>query len=121
MTRDEIIKEVWPGTIVEFSNVPVQIAVLRRVLDRDREESSCIQTIPGRGYRFALTVTRGELYPNSDTPVVTLGYAHSPPRLSIVVLPFSNFSGDPEQQYFADAITDDLTTDLSRVAGMFVI
>jgi TolB-like protein len=37
------------------------------------------------------------------------------------VLPFSNFSGDPEQQYFADAITDDLTTDLSRIAGMFVI
>src|SRR6516162_10994436 len=63
VTRDEIIKEVWPGTIVEYSNVPVQIAVLRRVLDRDREESSCIQTIPGRGYRFALTVTRGELYP----------------------------------------------------------
>jgi adenylate cyclase len=43
------------------------------------------------------------------------------PRLSIVVLPFSNLSNDPEQQYFADGITDDLTTDLSRIAGMFVI
>jgi adenylate cyclase len=43
------------------------------------------------------------------------------PRLSIVVLPFTNLSDDREQQYFVDGITDDLTTDLSRVAGMFVI
>jgi adenylate cyclase len=43
------------------------------------------------------------------------------PRLSIVVLPFTNLSNDPEQQYFADGITEDLTTDLSRIAGSFVI
>jgi TolB-like protein len=43
------------------------------------------------------------------------------PRLSIVVLPFINFSDDREQQYFADGITEDLTTDLSRLANMFVI
>ena len=43
------------------------------------------------------------------------------PRLSIVVLPFANLSNDPDQEYFADGITDDLTTDLSRIAGSFVI
>ena len=43
------------------------------------------------------------------------------PRLSIVVLPFTNLSNDPDQQYFADGVTEDLTTDLSRLAGMFVI
>jgi len=43
------------------------------------------------------------------------------PHLSIVVLPFTNLSSDPEQQYFADGITEDLTTDLSRIADMFVI
>jgi adenylate cyclase len=43
------------------------------------------------------------------------------PRLSLVVLPFTNLSNDPEQQYFADGITEDLTTDLSRIAGMLVI
>jgi TolB-like protein/class 3 adenylate cyclase len=43
------------------------------------------------------------------------------PRLSIVVLPFANLSNDPEQEYFADGITDDLTTDLSRISGSFVI
>jgi adenylate cyclase len=43
------------------------------------------------------------------------------PRLSVVVLPLTNLSNDPDQQYFADAITEDLTTDLSRLADMFVI
>jgi adenylate cyclase len=47
--------------------------------------------------------------------------ANPVPRLSIVVLPFTSLSPDPEQQYFADAITDDLTTDLSRIYGSFVI
>jgi adenylate cyclase len=51
--------------------------------------------------------------PISQPPVV--------PRLSIVVLPFTNLSNDPEQQYFADGLTEDLTTDLSRIADMFVI
>jgi adenylate cyclase len=52
------------------------------------------------------------------TPTVSPAIA---PRLSIVVLPFTNLSDDREQQYFADAITEDLTTDLSRLAGMLVI
>jgi TolB-like protein len=43
------------------------------------------------------------------------------PRLSVVVLPFTDLSGDPGQGYIADGITDDLTTDLSRIADMFVI
>jgi adenylate cyclase len=44
-----------------------------------------------------------------------------PPRLSIVVLPFANLSGDPEQEHFVDGVTDSLTTDLSRIGGSFVI
>jgi adenylate cyclase len=47
--------------------------------------------------------------------------AYSAPRLSLVVLPFANLSNDPEQEYFADGITDDLTTDLSRIQGSLVI
>src|SRR5439155_19899313 len=47
--------------------------------------------------------------------------ALSPPRLSIVVLPFANLSGDPEQDYFVDGVTESLTTDLSRISGSFVI
>ncbi len=57
--------------------------------------------------------------PSAQHPPVT--EAKSAPRLSIVVLPFSNLSNDPDQEYFADGITDDLTTDLSRISGSFVI
>ena len=45
----------------------------------------------------------------------------APPRLSIVVLPFANIGGDPEQEYFVDGVTESLTTDLSRMRGMLVI
>lgn len=50
-----------------------------------------------------------------------MGGAHSPPPLSIVVLPFANLSGDAEQDYFVDGVTGSLTTDLSRISGSFVI
>jgi adenylate cyclase len=62
----------------------------------------------------ALPATSGPLSSPISQPFVA-------PRLSIVVLPFSNLSNDPEQQYFADGVTEDLTTDLSRLANMFVI
>jgi TolB-like protein len=52
---------------------------------------------------------------------VTQPAASTPPRLSIVVLPFANIGGDPEQEYFVDGVTESLTTDLSRIAGSFVI
>jgi adenylate cyclase len=57
----------------------------------------------------------------SAPPAVSARQPLIAPRLSIVVLPFANLSNDPEQQYFADGITEDLTTDLSRIANMLVI
>jgi adenylate cyclase len=60
--------------------------------------------------------------PAAATPQAAPAVASTPaPRLSIVVLPFRNLSNDQEQEYFADGITDDLTTDLSRISGSFVI
>jgi adenylate cyclase len=60
--------------------------------------------------------------PTTSGPSATSGSPPAAaPRLSIVVLPFTNLSDDREQQYFADGITEDLTTDLSRIAHMFVI
>jgi DNA-binding winged helix-turn-helix (wHTH) protein len=56
VSKDEIIAAVWPGTVVEDSNLTVQISALRAVLDRGRANGSCIQTIPGRGYRFVARV-----------------------------------------------------------------
>jgi DNA-binding winged helix-turn-helix (wHTH) protein len=60
VSKDEIMKVVWPGMAVEEGNLTVQISALRRILDRDREQGSCIQTVSGRGYRFVAPVTRVE-------------------------------------------------------------
>jgi adenylate cyclase len=62
-----------------------------------------------------------ELPASSVPPSTSISQAALARRLSIVVLPFANLSNDPEQQYFADGITEDLTTDLSRIPLMFVI
>ena len=56
ISKDEIMQAVWPRTIVEENNLTVQISALRRILDRDRVDGSCIQNVPGRGYRFAMPV-----------------------------------------------------------------
>ena len=102
VAKSELMDLAWPGTAVEENNLSVQIHALRRVLGRDRR---MIVTVAGRGYRFA-----GELRAGSTVP-----------RLSIVVLPFTSWGDDREQQHFADGITEDLTTDLSRLADMTVI
>jgi TolB-like protein len=62
-----------------------------------------------------------DLTASSLRPAASISQTSVAPRLSIVVLPFTNLSNDPEQQYFADGITEDLTTDLSRIADMVVI
>jgi DNA-binding winged helix-turn-helix (wHTH) protein len=58
--KDEIIAKVWPGVTVEESNLTVQISMLRRSLDEKSAAASCIQTVPGRGYRFVAKVARGD-------------------------------------------------------------
>ncbi len=57
----------------------------------------------------------------APAPSVSEPNRHGPPRLSMVVLPFANIGGDPEQEHFVDGVTESLTTDLSRIRGSFVI
>jgi len=120
VSKDEILNTVWPG-VVEGANVTVQISALRRALHAGRSDGSLIQTVPGRGYRFVAPATDRVQDPQVDPPALTRDGASLRPRLSIVVLPFTNLSNDPDQQYFADGITEDLTIDLSRLWDMFVI
>ena len=70
VSKDEIIAAVWPKTVVEDSNVTVQISALRRVLDRGRPNGSCIQTVSRRGYRFIAPVAHPntEVLPPSPQP-----------------------------------------------------
>ena len=92
---------------------PVEAFVLRL-------EPACEASRPVRVYTLRPEGTAGVRTPSASATV-----SGSPPvaapRLSIVVLPFTSLGDDQEQQYFADGITEDLTTDLSRISGMFVI
>src|SRR5215469_1814442 len=122
LLRHEIMAAAWPSTVVGDNNLNVQISALRRVLDQDRASGSCIQTIPGCGYRFVATVKRVEANPHSAIQTISHGGEPSPPRLSIVVLPFANVGDDPEEHSnLVNGITEDLTTDLSRLESMLVI
>jgi TolB-like protein len=120
VTKDEIMKIVWSGMAVEEANLTVQISALRRILDCDREQGSCIKTVPGRGYRFIPSVTRAE----PSAPAIdhrTPGALALPDKPSIAVLPFANMSGDPEQEYFADGMVEEIITSLSRIRWLIVI
>ena len=67
VTKDEIMRAAWAGTVVEEGNLTVQISTLRRVLDAGSEGGSCIQTVSGKGYRFVHSVTGpDEISPTPD-------------------------------------------------------
>jgi adenylate cyclase len=121
VSKDSLMRAVWPGRAVEEANLNVQVAKLRHVLDRDRKHGSCIQTVAGYGYRFVGAVSRPHADAHAARAAASPNGALLRPRLSIVVLPFTSLSDDRQQQYFADGITEDLTTDLSQIPGMFVI
>jgi TolB-like protein len=116
--RDELMAAVWPATAVEETNLNMQIAALRRILDEGRADGSCIQTVPGRGYRFAAPVTR---VPADASGLPPGGPPPLPDKPSLAVMPFQNMSGDPEQEYFADGMVEEIITALSRIRWLFVI
>ncbi len=108
VSKDELLARVWPGTTVEENNLQVQISALRKVLDHGTDGESHLITVPGRGYRLA------GLHDLPPGPAV-------PDRPSIAVLPFQNMSDDPQQEYFADGIVEDIITALCRIRWLFVI
>jgi TolB-like protein/tetratricopeptide (TPR) repeat protein len=109
VTKDELLRRVWPGTVVEESNLAVQVSALRKALGEDAP--ALIVTIQGRGYRFTGTIRE-----NAESPP-----APAAGRPMLVVLPFDNMTGDPAQNYFADGMTEDLTTALSHLRWFAVI
>jgi DNA-binding winged helix-turn-helix (wHTH) protein len=105
ISRDEFMAAIWPATAVEDTNLNMQIAALRRILDEGRTEHSRIQTIPGHGYRFALPVTRVAADALARQPS---NVAPLPDKPSLAVMPFQNLSGDPAQEYFADGVVEEI-------------
>jgi len=118
VTKAELMDAAWPGVVVEESNLSVQIANLRKSLGSTKEGTDWIATVPRVGYRFSQPVVM------EDQNAVTAGTRE--PRQagrkpSIAVLPFSNQIGDPEQEYFADGITENIIGALSRFRWFSVV
>jgi TolB-like protein/cytochrome c-type biogenesis protein CcmH/NrfG len=113
--KDELISRVWPGRIIEEDNLRAQIRALRIAL----ADRGLIRTVAGRGYQLTAELRSPDGRPEQQQ--VTGAAEAVAPRLSIVVLPFVNLSDEREQQYFADGMTEDLTTDLSRLSDLSVI
>ncbi|MGB7100608.1 MAG: winged helix-turn-helix domain-containing protein [Xanthobacteraceae bacterium] len=120
VSKDALIEAAWPGLAIEDSNLTVQIAALRRVLEEACAGANWVETLPRRGYRYVEpAVTMG--HPDTDTAPRASTALALPEKPSVAVLPFSNLSGDPEQGYFADGMVDDIITGLSRIKWLFVI
>lgn len=117
VSKQVLIEAAWPGQAVEDSNLTVQIAAVRRVLERMAGGGRWIETLPRRGYRYV----GPEVAIDGADAEQGMASLELPGKPSVAVLPFSNMSGDPEQDYFADGVVDDIITGLARINWLFVI
>jgi TolB-like protein/Tfp pilus assembly protein PilF len=119
VSKDALMAKVWPGQIVEDNAIQVQVSALRKALNQDRTGADFIVTVPGRGYRLIDLAPSRQLASDGEGQAAG-GPAHAEDR-SIAVLPFQNLSSDPEQEYFADGMVEDITAGLSRISWLPVI
>ena len=135
VSKDDLIAHVWNGRIVSDSTLTSRITSARQAVGDSGDHQRLIRTVARKGIRFV-----GEVRENSGSanavaprpvPAAAPSRMSSPPagtsalqlpdKPSIAVLPFTNMSGDPEQEYFSDGITDDIISALSRLRWLFVI
>src|SRR5258705_8639389 len=125
VSKDDLINAIWNGRSVSDAALTTRLNVARCAIGDSGEEQRLIKTLPRKGFRFVgpvreaqgaarAAVTDNAIEPSK--PALTL-----PDKPSIAVLPFHNLSGDPEQEYFADGMVDDIITALSRFKALFVI
>src|SRR5580692_8345607 len=94
VSKDALIEAAWPGLTVGENNLTVQIAALRRAFEEATGDSSWIETLPRRGYRYAGPAVATGDPPGESAPQRALSLA-LPDKPSVAVLLFSNLSGDP--------------------------
>jgi TolB-like protein/Tfp pilus assembly protein PilF len=116
VSKDELIEKVWNGRLVSDSAISSRIKKARQALGDDGKSQRLILTVHGQGFRF-IGKLAGGAQPASQTPQA----ASASSRPCIAVLPFVNLSEDAEQEYFSDAITQDLITNLSKHRWLSVV
>jgi TolB-like protein len=127
VSKDALLDAVWAGRIVSESTLTSHINAVRKAIGDNGEEQRLVRTFARKGFRFVGDVREapdhraasgtGTAKPDeASAPVLIL-----PDSPSIAALPFENWSGDPEQEYFADGVVEDIITALSRIHWLFVI
>jgi adenylate cyclase len=119
VTKEDLIAGVWMGRVVSDAAVTSCVNAARVAIGDSGDSQRLIKTLPRKGVRFVGTVREGdgpsgELQSMaSDLPL--------PDKPSLAVLPFANLGNDPDEEYFADGLTEDIVTALSRLRWFFVI
>ena len=125
VSKDDVINAIWDGRSVSDAALTTRLNVARTAIGDSGEEQRLIKTLPRKGFRFVGTVL--EVQEPGCTAVTDNDVESAKPALalpdkpSIAVLPFTNLSSDPDQDYFADGMVDEITTALSRFKSLFVI
>jgi serine/threonine-protein kinase len=113
--KDELMQAIWPDTVVEENNLTQNISLLRRTLGESCGEHRYIATVPGRGYQFVAGVEEAAAHRPQTTGTCANGAA------SIAVLPFMNFSGDADCEYFGDGLAEELIDAFSKLSPVRVV
>jgi TolB-like protein len=137
VTKDDLLESVWGGRIVSESTLTSRINAARTALGDSGKEQRLIRTIPRKGLRFVAAVELHDAAATrDDSAQATLPTVSSAPdaargsgtttlpaldRPAIAVLPFINMSASADQEYFADGITEDVITGLSKLRWFYVI
>jgi adenylate cyclase len=123
VVRDELLENLWPGKVVSDAALGARLKDARKAVGDNGTRQAIIKTLHGRGYQFIAGISEvsenfgvGDLYTDRSDDLRTL-----PGKPSIAVLPFDNLSNDPEQDYFSDAIAEDIIANLCRYRELFVI
>jgi TolB-like protein/Tfp pilus assembly protein PilF len=122
VTRDELFVQVWPGKIISDTTLSGHIKHVRKALGDSGQEQLFIKTIHGRGYQFTASVEvtqkdKPELEKTLE-PSFKSEFSKGP---MVTVMPFLNMSNDPEQQFFAEGMSEDIITELSRFSDIHVL
>jgi TolB-like protein len=129
ISKDDLLQAVWDGRIVSESTLTTHINAVRKAIGDSGEEQRLIRTVARKGFRFVGDVIEapasgGVSSLETETARSNETSAHLlalPDKPSIAVLAFQNLSGDPQQEYFADGVVEDITSALSRNRWLFVI